>query len=75
MMATDAAGDESILVSNEEERDGNHALSSSCPPRFGDGNTEPGGHVQCYCCPGVRVSYCMLSQVCVCARKRHIWEG
>ncbi|CAN0236911.1 unnamed protein product [Laminaria digitata] len=36
--------------------------SSSCPPRFGDGNEEPGGHLQC-CCPGVRISYCKLSQV------------
>ncbi|CAM9792318.1 unnamed protein product [Ectocarpus fasciculatus] len=32
------------------------------PPRFGDGNTEPGGHLEC-CCPGVRISYCKLSQV------------
>ena len=43
---------------------GGCCCSSSCPPSFGDGNEEPGGHLQCCCCcPGVRISYCKLSQV------------
>lgn len=47
---------------NGNNYNNNNALSTSWPPRFGDGNTEPGGHLQC-CCSGVRISYCKLSQV------------
>ena len=47
---------------NANDRHDVGCCSSSCPPRFGDGNEEPGSHLQC-CCPGVRISYCKLSQV------------
>ncbi|CAN0060990.1 unnamed protein product [Ectocarpus sp. 4 AP-2014] len=47
---------------HRKEDDNLPAPPSSWPPRFGDGNTEPGGHLEC-CYPGVRISYCKLSQV------------
>ena len=50
------------LTGSAADDDVGGCCSSSCPPRFGDGNEEPGGHMQC-CCPGARISYCKLSQV------------
>lgn len=55
------------------KEDDEHPAPPSWPPRFGDGNTEPGGHLEC-CCPGVRISYCKLSQVLVLPRM-HVIRG
>ncbi|CAN0432211.1 unnamed protein product [Ectocarpus sp. 8 AP-2014] len=56
------------------KEDDEHPAPPSWPPRFGDGNTEPGGHLEC-CCPGVRISYCKLSQQVVLATLVAVFIG